>query len=86
MMSNSAPVSTIDNLEWATPLDAEERAEMREELEPLPRAALTTGDRLPYQDALEAWRATVDVLSDPELTTRLAEPGDLSEEVHLVRP
>jgi hypothetical protein len=85
-MSNSALLSTLDNLEWAAPLDAEERAEMREELAPLLHAALITGDWLPYQCAFEAWRATAAVLSDPALTARLAEPGDPSEEVQLVRP
>ena len=85
-MSNTALLSTLGNLEWAAPLDAEEQAQMREELTHLLQAALTAGDWLPYQDALDAWRATADVLRDPELAARLAEPGDPSEEVQLARP
>jgi hypothetical protein len=74
------------DLAWAEPLDADEREEMRRELGAALVTAMLTGQWAAYDEALDAWRATAEVLRDPELTARLMAEGDPSEEVPLQRP
>jgi hypothetical protein len=71
---------------WVKYLDIEDRAAMRAELAPLLRTAVATGDWRPYRNALNAWRSTAEVLSDPELVARLTAPWDPAEEIQLKRP
>ncbi len=71
---------------WLRFLDAEDREAMREELVPLQAAASLSGDWQAFREAVEAWRATADVLSDPALVASLSAPWDPAEEIELVRP
>jgi len=76
----------INTTEWVEALDEEDRAAMRTELVPLFSTAVATGEWLPYENALEAWRSTAEVVSDPELVECLVAPWDPAEEGQLTRP
>lgn len=84
--SGVANAVRTENYPWACSLNREERAEMEQELAGALVTALLTKNWLLYYETLEAWEATAEVLSDPELTARLIEVGDPSEEVPLRRP
>jgi len=73
-------------LAWARSLDQEECLEMQQELVNALETAVATGDWSAYDEAIEAWRATADVLSNPDLTARLLSESDPVEEVPLRRP
>jgi len=78
--------SLTGGLSWAAPLEADERHEMKQELATGLVAAMITGDWSDYDEALGAWRATAEVLRDPDLTARLLAEDDPTLEVPLRRP
>ncbi len=75
---------------WAGPLDNDERQQVRMELARALVHAVETEDWSAYDNAWSDWRATADVLSNPELapslTATLKEQRNLAEEVALQRP
>lgn len=77
------------DLSWINHLDVSDRKEMRGEL--LELVVAIHGPRVTkawdeFYEAVNAWRATAEVLSDPELTERLMRDDDPSEMVALSRP
>ena len=78
--------SLTGGLSWAAPLEADERHEMKQELATGLVGAMITGDWSGYDEALDAWRATAEVLRDPDLTARLLMEDDPKREVPLRRP
>ncbi len=75
---------------WAESLDNDERQRLRMELARALVHAVETEDWSAYDNAWSDWRATADVLSDPELaaslTVALKEQRNPAEEVALQRP
>ena len=67
-------------------LDDTEREAMRRDIAAALMAAEGTGRWAAYQDALDAWRATAEVLADPDLAAELLAEADPVEEVSLRRP
>ncbi len=78
--------SFIDKLAWANSLEPDEREEMRRELGAALITAMLTKQWDEYDEAIAAWKATAEVLSDPALTVRLMAEYNPAEAVLLERP
>ncbi|HZS89257.1 MAG TPA: hypothetical protein VFE42_17425 [Chloroflexota bacterium] len=74
------------NHSWTSYLQEDERQEMALELALTLLVGVLADNWEPYHEAVEAWHATADVLSDPMLTARLLAAGDPLAEVPLARP
>jgi hypothetical protein len=91
----ATPVEHFPNLPgfaWTASLPAPERLKMRDELVLGLRLAVEEStpdaeDRWrPYDQAVYEWKATAEVMADPDLTQRLLEDWSEEDEVTLSRP
>ena len=91
----ATPVEHFPNLPgfaWTVSLPLDDRQKMRDDLVLSLRQAMEKGATdsetrwHPYDQAVYEWRATADVLADPELTHRLLDDWSEEDEVVLSRP
>jgi hypothetical protein len=82
----SKHVSLPPGLAWAEPLSAEELVEMTRELGAALLGAMLTDEWEEYDEALQAWRQTAEIIRDTDLTTNLLAERDVDLEIPLRRP